>query len=182
MAAKKPAKPASSAAKPLANAELLRLAKGLGVVAAKVIDPHTVETAPWVRWKCRFGCSCFGSSLVCPPHSPPPEETRRVLDSYRRGVLFQAPPGETKRIAVALEREVFLAGRYQAFGLGSGPCSLCTGGCAFDQGCRHAGQARPAMEACGIDVYATVRKHGFTLNVVRDHSDEQHYFGLVLVD
>jgi len=34
----------------------------------------------------------------------------------------------------------------------------------------------------GIDVYATVRKHGFTINVVRTHDDEQHYFGLVLVD
>jgi len=54
--------------------------------------------------------------------------------------------------------------------------------CAFDEGCRHPHDARPAMEACGIDVYATARKHGFTINVVRSHSDPQHYFGLVLVE
>jgi hypothetical protein len=38
------------------------------------------------------------------------------------------------------------------------------------------------MEACGIDVFATVRKHGFTIDVVRTPSDPQHYFGLVLVE
>jgi hypothetical protein len=38
------------------------------------------------------------------------------------------------------------------------------------------------MEACGIDVFATARKHGFTINVVRTYQDPQHYFGLVLVE
>jgi hypothetical protein len=38
------------------------------------------------------------------------------------------------------------------------------------------------MEACGIDVFATARKHGFTINVVRTSKDPQHYFGLVLVE
>jgi len=43
-------------------------------------------------------------------------------------------------------------------------------------------QVRPAMEACGIDVFATVRRHGFTVEVVRDYEDPQHYFGLVLIE
>jgi hypothetical protein len=38
------------------------------------------------------------------------------------------------------------------------------------------------MEACGIDVFATARTHGFTINVVMDHGDPQHYFGLVLIE
>ena len=38
------------------------------------------------------------------------------------------------------------------------------------------------MEACGIDVFATVRKHGFAIEVVRTHGDPQHYFGLVLIE
>ncbi len=45
-----------------------------------------------------------------------------------------------------------------------------------------ADRARPAMEACGIDVFATVRKHGFTIDVVRTRGDPEHYFGLVLVE
>ena len=43
-------------------------------------------------------------------------------------------------------------------------------------------EARPAMEACGIDVFATARRHGFTIEVVRDYKEPQHYFGLVLVE
>ena len=178
--AKTAGKPATSSPRLLTNTRLLQMARQFGVLGAKVIDPRTVETAPWVRWKCQFGCGGYGSSLMCPPHTPRPEETRRVLDAYRRGVLFEAPGGHTKRIAAEFERDIFLAGHYKAFGLGSGPCNLCRT-CTFDEGCRHPDQARPCMEACGIDVYATARKHGFTIEVVRTHDDAQHYFGLVLV-
>lgn len=161
--------------------QLRQMAVSAGAVAAKVISPATVETPQWVRWKCRFGCGCWGSSLVCPPHSPAPDETRAMLDGYARAILFESGPSGTKQIAVAVERELFLAGCYKALGLGAGPCYLCDA-CAFDAGCRHPNEARPAMEACGIDVFATVRRHGFTIEVARTHDDRQHYFGLVLVD
>ena len=161
--------------------DLAAVAVKAGALAAKAIDPSTVETGVWVRWKCQFGCGCYGSSLVCPPHSPAPKQTRRMLDGYKRAILFEAPPGRAKDIAVEVERTLFLDGHYKAFGLGAGPCELC-GTCAFEEGCRHADIARPAMEACGIDVFATVRKHGFTIDVARSHGDPQHYFGLVLVD
>jgi len=104
-----------------------------------------------------------------------------MLDEYQRAILFEGPRGKVKKIAAALERQVFLAGCYKAFGMGAGPCRLCPR-CAFEEGCRHPDQARPAMEACGIDVFATVRRHGFAIEVVRSESDPQHYFGLVLVD
>ena len=159
----------------------LQAALAAGAAAAKVVDPKTVETAEWVRWKCQFGCDGFGTSLVCPPHTPQPFQTRMMLDGYRIAVLFEAGRGAPKKIAVALEKQFFLEGHYKAFGLGAGPCLLCPT-CALSEGCRHAEQARPAMEACGIDVYATVRKHGFTINVVRTRKDPQHYFGLVLIE
>ena len=38
------------------------------------------------------------------------------------------------------------------------------------------------MEACGIDVFRTVRECGFEIEVVRDRDAPQHYFGVVLVD
>ena len=153
----------------------------IGAREAKIIDPRTVETAPWVRWKCRYGCGGYNSSLMCPPHAPTPGETRMVLDSYKRAILFEAGRLDAKKIAVKMEREAFLLGYYKAFGLGAGPCRLCNS-CAFDQGCRHPDEARPAMEACGIDVFATVRKHGFTIKVVKDRRDPRHYFGLLLIE
>ena len=153
----------------------------LGALEAKVISPSGVETAPWVRWKCQFGCGGYMSSLMCPPYTPEPDQTRKLLDGYTRAILFEAPAGQSKAIATALERELFLAGHYKALGLGAGPCNLCDT-CAFEDGCRHPDQARPSMEACGIDVFATARKHGFTIEVVRGDKDPQHYFGLVLVE
>jgi len=38
------------------------------------------------------------------------------------------------------------------------------------------------MEAAGIDVYATARGNGFPIEVVKDHSCPQDYYGLVLVE
>jgi predicted metal-binding protein len=153
----------------------------LGAKKAKIISPADVETRDWVRWKCQFGCGGYGSSLMCPPHTPKPQETRRMLNGYKRAILFETGSKDTKEIAARMEREIFLSGFYPALGLGAGPCRLCRS-CSFDGGCRHPDDARPSMEACGIDVFATARKHGFTINVVRSYKDPQHYFGLVLID
>ena len=164
-----------------AGDEYVKMATELGALSARLISPAAVETGQWVRWKCQFGCGGFGSSLVCPPHTPTPDQTRKMLDGYKRAVLFESPPDKAKKIAAALERRLFLGGHYKALGLGAGPCDLCET-CTFDEGCRHPRQARPSMEAVGIDVFATARKHGFTIDVVRTRKDPQHYFGLVLIE
>jgi len=179
MAGKKRAK--SEAAHASGEEYWLQLASDFGVTGAKIVHPSTVVTGNWVRWKCMFGCGGLGSNLMCPPYTPRPAETRAMLDEYERAILFEASCKAVKKIAVKLERELFLSGHYKAFGLGAGPCFLCDK-CALDEGCRHPRKARPAMEACGIDVYATARNNGFTIDVVRTCDDPQHYFGLVLIE
>jgi len=156
-------------------------ARELGADEAKQIRADSVVTAPWVRLKCQFGCGGWGSSLCCPPHTPTPEETAKVIACYRRALLIHSR-GKTRptNIVVPLERELFLAGFYKALGFGAGPCRWCKE-CSFE-GCRRPDEARPSMEACGIDVFATVRANGFPIEVVRDEGDEQHYYGLVLID
>jgi predicted metal-binding protein len=132
--------------------------------------------------KCRYGCGGYGSSRLCPPHSPTPDETRKVLDGYRQAVLIHGDKTtDIRRIVTALEREAFLGGFYKAFAFACGPCGLCRE-CAFEKGCRHPERARPAMEACGIDVYRTARAAGFPIEVVRTHADEQNYYGLLLLE
>jgi len=158
---------------------LMAQARELGAEDAKVIDPASIVTAAWVRMKCRYGCGGYGSSLCCPPHSPPPDETRRVIDCYRRALLIHCRPGAgVKEVIATLEREAFLGGFYRAFGLGSGPCRLCDE-CNL-QSCLHPRRARPAMEACGVDVYATARGNGFPIDVVRDRDCDQNYYGVLL--
>jgi predicted metal-binding protein len=155
----------------------------LGVMEAKLISPQHVFTAEWVRRKCQYGCGGYGETLTCPPYSPTPQETRRMLDEYDTAILMHAPSdwGDLKNIVVTLEREVFLSGYYKAFGMGSGPCHLCDK-CNLLRGCKFPRDARPSMEACGIDVYKTARTAGYPIEVVRDYSCTQNYYGLLLIE
>jgi predicted metal-binding protein len=85
-----------------------------------------------------------------------------------------------RRSLVAVERELFLDGYYSAFAMAFGPCNLCPS-CHLDGDCKYPELARPSMEACGIDVYATARNAGFPLSVVRRHDEGCVMCGLVLV-
>jgi predicted metal-binding protein len=156
----------------------------LGATDAKVINASSIKTAAWVRNKCKYGCSGFGESLGCPPYSPTPEETQKVLDAYKKAVLIHCRSNSKKdisEIVVEVEKEAFLSGFYKAFGMGAGPCRLCSV-CGLKKGCRHPEEARPAMEACGIDVYQTARNNGFTIQVVTSPRCKANYFGVVLIE
>jgi len=163
----------------------------MGVETAKVIDPGSVVTADWVRLKCQYGCPGFGKSLCCPPHTPTPDVTRRVIDSYQKAILLhqRRAKGEKGRgggrvfrnTIVRLETEIFLDGYYKAWSMGSGPCDLCKE-CNLSGSCKHGIEARPSMEGCGIDVFKTARDNGFSIEVLRTREEERNMFGLVLVE
>jgi predicted metal-binding protein len=158
-----------------------------GVSGAKGINPPTIVTGEWVRMKCQFGCPGFGKRLTCPPHTPMPDTTRKVLDSYEKAILLhqRLRKGERSKgfnqIVVRLEREIFLDGYYKAWSMGSGPCHLCQE-CDTNGFCQHGYQARPSMEACGIDVFKTARDNGFPIEVVRTHEDDRNIYGVILVE
>jgi predicted metal-binding protein len=157
--------------------------KKAGVNGARIISPGDVETAEWVWLKCRFGCDGYGQTLVCPPFSPTPQQMREVLDSYKRAILIHfAPKTRIKATVVALEREFFLRGAWKVFGIGAGSCSLCKECNLEQQQCRNPHHARPAMEACGIDVFTTAKKVGFPIEVVRTKRQCPNFYGLILVD
>jgi len=161
-------------------------ALGTEMDGARVIDPRSVITAEWVRMKCQFGCTGFGTSLCCPPHSPTPEITRKVIDSYRKVILLhrRLPRGEKAKgfneAVVDLEIKIFLDGYYQAWSMGSGPCRLCKE-CDLTS-CKNGYRARPSMEACGIDVFKTARDNGFPIEVIKGHGEERNIYGLILVE
>ncbi|MCX8117276.1 MAG: DUF2284 domain-containing protein [Desulfobacterota bacterium] len=162
-----------------------------GMDDARVIDPASIVTAEWVRMKCQFGCPGYGRSHCCPPHTPTPETTRKVIDSYRTAILLhrRIPDGRRRREetrhfntgVVQLEIDIFLDGYYKAFSMTSGPCRLCKE-CDLQQPCKHGMEARPSMEACGIDVFETARRNGLEIRVVRSPEERQDIFGLILVE
>ena len=153
-----------------------------GATQTRRIDPHQVKTGEWVRLKCQFGCGGYGGCLTCPPRSPTPDQTRRMLDEYSVGYLIHwGHEYQGREALVEMERQVFLKGFYKAFALACGPCDLCED-CDLDGDCRHPRQARPAMEACGIDVFQTARDAGFPIQVVTSPDDIPNFYSLLLVE
>ena len=171
--------------------EYIRLALEGGADRAALLSVRDVATAEWVRMKCRYGCDGYGMGHLCPPHTPGPEETRRMLASYSTALIFAfenvRPNQRLKRqrrhrnLAFELERRAFLDGCIKSFAMGCGPCRLCRT-CDTDRPCRHPIEARPAMEACGIDVYQTAANAGWKLRVVRNWGDTMTMLGLVLLE
>jgi len=162
-------------------AGLIEKARQNGADHAVLIPASSVVTASWVVWKCRYGCEDVGRTHTCPPHSPTWKETADLLREYEKVLLIQADQSfRIRYLAYFLEREAFLLGFHKAFGMGAGPCRLCES-CDVHEPCRRPEESRPSMEACGIDVYATVRKHGFEVAPLKNEKESQHSFGLVLL-
>lgn len=168
-----------------------RSALARGASWARVVPASYVVTAPWVRYKCRFGCGSYGARHLCPPKTPTPEETAAVIECYRKAVLLtyeSGPKGgerplrrKVHRDVLALEREIFLDGFHRALAFVAGPCNLCRS-CDVSKPCKLPGEPRPAMEACGIDVFATLANVGVKLDVVRDAGDPYKLCATVLVE
>jgi len=151
-------------------------------VEIKLIDRATIRVEDWVRMKCQFGCGGYGARLTCPPYSPTPDQTRRIIKDYKNALLIHSRNSRKIKEAVPeIERELFLKGFYKAWGMGAGPCRYCHE-CDIEAGCRFPRKARPAMEACGIDVFATVRLNGFPIEVLTSRTQEQNHYGLILFE
>jgi predicted metal-binding protein len=161
-----------------------------GASYCRVIPVSRIVTSDWVRLKCQFGCGAYGSRLSCPPYSPTPSQTQGMLRQYMNAIFvaFRVPGSGSerslrrrmRRSLVAVERELFLDGYYSAFAMAFGPCNLCPS-CDVTVECKYPELARPSMEACGIDVYATAQKAGFPLTVVRTRDEGCVMCGLILL-
>lgn len=89
------------------------------------------------------------------------------------------------------EKEAFLNGLHRAFSYIAGPCRIC-GNCSAEEvedpnkfskkDCKNQKKARPSMEACGIDVFKTVRKAGYKIEVVKEEEECFKSFGLLLLE
>jgi predicted metal-binding protein len=164
-----------------------------GCTDFKWIDPREIVTAQWVRVKCMYGCEDYGRRACCPPNAPSVAECRRFFDEYHTGVLFHLPVAgknaedrrkwrKVNRALVSLEREVFLLGYERSFMLLMGTCSLCRECTGVRDDCKHPSSARPTVDAFAVDVYSTVRKYGFPIQVLTDYSDTMNRYAFLLVE
>ncbi len=84
-------------------------------------------------------------------------------------------------IVNGVERLAFKRGHYLAAGLIGSDCSLCDECVGIgDVACRHPFEARPSMQAMGIDVIRTCKNAG--LSIVFSSEKNVKWTGLVLID
>ncbi len=154
---------------------------------ARVIPASSVVTAEWVRMKCRFGCQGYGRRFGCPPYTPTPAETAKLLTEFTTALLirFDGDIAETtperlvsreltrfvQDVMYEVEKTAFADGFYKVLSYTGHQCGWCKSCAAKESGavdsdCRVRKKMRPSMEAAGIDVYATCKAAGWELGVL----------------
>ena len=159
----------------------------------KWIDPQEIVVAQWVRMKCMFGCGEYGHGGACPPNTPPVSECERFFKEYDDAIILHfeglmdkpedrhAWSARINAKLVKLERAVFLAGFERAFLLFMDSCCFCKECSGRRENCEQPRMARPAPEAMAVDVYSTVRKFGFEINVRTDYDQKMDRFAFLMV-
>jgi predicted metal-binding protein len=62
---------------------LVEEAGRLGAIEAKIVTPGVIAVEDRVLLKCKTGCNMYGQKFVCPPHTPTPQEFRKILREYK---------------------------------------------------------------------------------------------------
>lgn len=159
------------------------------------LNPTLLRTEPRIRALCEDNdCGNWNRHPMCPPRVDLPGGAEAHLRSFGQGVLFQTTYEvnaqdrdatlETQRdhqhAALALE----VAARRDldpgAWVLVGGPCSLCAPCPALDgAGCDRPDDARPSLEALGIDVVSLQEAVGWDAAF---HDDRVTWTGALLWD
>jgi predicted metal-binding protein len=146
-----------------------------------IINPKTdIVFDDKVREMC-ITCKRYGKKATCPPHIEETSHYKRLLLSYKYGIIYydtyKVIVGEqesSRRSSISLhkvilseKKRIFNEGHYFIFGLGAGSCKLCKK-CVFP--CAYPEKALIPMEATGIDVVETMRRKGVIIKFpVIDH-------------
>ena len=165
-----------------------------GLTDFRWIDPAEIVVAQWVRMKCAYGCGSYGRVASCPPNTPSVAECRQFFDEYSTAVVFHfekaveqpearhAWSRETNLALLQLERAVFLADYRKAFLLFMDSCHLCADCASAREACKNARQSRPSPEGMAMDVFATVRKLGYPIEVLTDYDQAMNRYAFLLVE
>jgi len=145
--------------------------------------------------QCMYGCrvySNFSRRWSCVPFCPNPDETKRIVSSYKHALILNKafrPPIFSNRSwlgfnplrdveqkawatycygnmnAIALRVEEFLAERgFTTYTYGMSPCHVCMK-CTYPSECKVLPKLRFSADASGIDIYASARMAGVDFEI-----------------
>ncbi len=174
--------------------ELKALFEKHGYTDFKWMNPKDIVVSQWVRMKCAFGCANYGRNATCPPSVPSVSECRQFFDEYSTAVIFHfektmdepedrhAWSKGVNQELFKLERAVFLTGYEKAFLLSMDSCGLCADCPGVREECKHPRSARPSPESMAMDVFSTVRRYGYPIEVLADYSQVMNRYAFLLIE
>jgi predicted metal-binding protein len=160
----------------------------------KWIYPGGIIISQWVRMKCMFGCPSYGASGTCPPNVPSVDDCRRFMQEYDYGLILHfskllKDPADRKdycreinKTLLDIEREVFLEGHRKAFVLLTDECRLCADCTKKRDDCKNKKDSRPSPESLAIDVFKTVSKYDFPINVLTNYNEVMNRYSILLIE
>ena len=159
----------------------------------KWINPKEIIVSQWARMKCMFGCGEYGNNASCPPNVPSVAECEKFFHEYSDAVIFRFQkkvdkPEDRHKWSrkvnsdlLKLERAVFFSNYPKAFLFFMDSCSICAE-CTGERGtCKEPRLSRPSPEAFAVDVFSTVRRFGFPIEVLSDYSQTMNRFSFLMI-
>ncbi|MFX0115448.1 MAG: DUF2284 domain-containing protein, partial [Candidatus Hodarchaeota archaeon] len=140
------------------------------------------------------GCPNYGQNASCPPNNPSVSDCERFFREYREAAIFHfekkfenpedryAWSKEINKQLLELERAVFLSGYEKTFLLPMDSCELCEECTKERATCNHPKLSRPPPEGMSVDVYTTVKRVGYPIEVLKDYSDTMNRYAFLMVD
>jgi len=160
----------------------------------KWISGKDVVVSQWPRFKCIYGCSSYGQKGACPPSVPPVAECREFFREYEHIAVIHlqkklGKPDDRKEWSrkintrlLKLEKAAFLSGHQKAFLLFMDECRICEECPGTRNECKNLQLSRPCPEGLGVDVFATVRKLGFPIEVLTDYGQEMNRYSFLMIE
>ena len=158
------------------------------------LDPQEVVVGQWVRMKCLFGCGEYGHNACCPPNVPTVAECERFFREYKKAAVFHFEKTVAKPEArhawarkvnlglLKLEQEVFLSGFHKAFLIFMDSCSICSECAGIRPACKEPKLARPTADAMAMDVFSTVRKLGYPIEVLSEYKQAMNRYAFLFIE
>ena len=167
---------------------------GNGYEDFRWISGKDVVVSQWPRFKCMFGCPTYGKKGSCPPSVPSIEECQKFFKEYKQIAVIHlkkkfTDPEDRKEWSrktnihlLKLEKAAFLSGHHKAFLLFMDECRICEECPGSRIECNNLHLSRPCPEALGVDVFATVRKLGYPIEVLTDYTQEMNRYSFLMVE
>ena len=158
------------------------------------INGSDIIVGQWVRLKCKFMCHNYAERAVCPPNTPSVEDCRAFFREYSTIYLIHFEKNayhknhdsevfqDIDQALIELEKDLFYRGYYKVMMMPPTICHLCETCMSKREDCRHKDYARPTPEAFAVDVFKTVKKFGYPLEILSDYDSTMDRYAFLLLE